>query len=544
MGVSSDENANNPTSTTGVGNDDGTDDDKLYTKTTRSSVWKANTILATITLIPSILAGALLSVLLVRMIWRQKSTAFDSLVLALTLWQLLYDLMFLFDSSSVAFNIPKLLCRPHCGERVMRYRDGDDDSKSVDDGNDQTVNNYSRYDVTTQIFVFIQQVAYLASALESTVIVLAVLYIVYKETRPKFLRHPVVVHLIVFFASLLSPLVFLIWWFDGIPGKPPFLLKGSGYNVDNASQSFGNNLLKSVSAITCCFILVNIVGCCLVYSKVFGYRKQGVAIKGSALLELSRRLAFYPFVHFWTRIFDVIEQLNWNDRFSLVNIRTTNSDGKRVGSGSGHAISSPAFLAVDFLRGTLLGSSGLLLVLVYFRFSAKGAKEAVEFLEPVLSKLRRATSALSARLSSLSRSAHATAHRLSDIALDYIPRSQREGTPPAPATEAELAFRRSTKAVLAFVTGAGGSDKFDPEAEARARVRASARDVSTKDDDELLALLEGPDEEEPATSDINDNEINEEAGSQEAALELGGVYDRGNSMRISENPLHRLDPAS
>jgi hypothetical protein len=158
------------------------------------------------------------------------------------------------------------------------------------------------------------------------------------------------------------------------------------------------------------------------------------------------------------------------------------------------------------------------------------AKQAEEFLEPV-----------AAGMSILMSSAKATSNRLKGLARDYIPRSQREGTPPAPATEAELAYRRSTNAVLAFVTGAGGSDKFDPEAEARARVRASARDVTTKDDDELLALLDGPDEEEPAT---NNNEDNEEAGSEEAALELGGVYDRGNSMRISENPLHRLDPTS
>lgn len=175
-------------------------------------------------IIPSIISGALLSVLLARLIWRKKSTAFDSLVLALTLWQLLMDLILFIDpdaSAGITNNylqsnrhksdsLAMLMCRPNCPKQVTKYKDGDDWTYSHDDkndeGDDQGWNNYSVLSVEVVMLRFIRNIAYQASAFESTCIVLTVVYIVFRQTQPKALRHYGAIQLAIFLVSLLCPL--------------------------------------------------------------------------------------------------------------------------------------------------------------------------------------------------------------------------------------------------------------------------------------------------------------------------------------------------
>jgi hypothetical protein len=283
-------------------------------------------------------------------------------------------------------------------------------------------------------------------------------------------------------------------------------------------------------------ILVNFFCCGLVFWKVIGYRNDGVSVKGSALYELSKRLVWYPVVQFCTRLFDVVIQIHWLDKTPfLVNLQ---KDGERnISNGLGHMYTSRDYQAVYAIRTILLDGAGFMLVCVYFRFSAKGwaefklmvrASQISEFCEPATARLR----AIKDRLSALMRDASATTTRLSEQFFDHIPRRQQESPPGDPS--AERAFKRSTKSMIAFV----GTDKATEEGEPGEHAHD---DLKSKDDDELLALLEREDEDASAAAGgACEPHVDH---SKSIKLELSKVY-KTSSIRLSENPLHRIDPAA
>jgi len=192
----------------------------------------------------------------------------------------------------------------------MAYRSGDD-GYNVKNDDDVAFDRYDVFDIELQLFIFLRNLAYQASAIESTIIVLTAVCIVFWQVRPQVvLKHFVVIQLAIFLLSLICPLVFLVWWFDAIPGKPPFNVNRTR-EASESSQRFATNVDASGYAIVLASILINAISCSAIYWKVGELSKatKRSSVKNGVLLELSKRLAWFPLVQFSTRIFDVIYHL-------------------------------------------------------------------------------------------------------------------------------------------------------------------------------------------------------------------------------------------
>jgi len=202
----------------------------------------------------------------------------------------------------------------------------------------------------------------------------------------------------------------------------------------------------------------------------------------------------------------------------------------------GHLTATPEFQVVDFLRAILLSSAGLTLAVVYFRFSPRGWQRFKEmlklegvsekYLEPCVSSLG-ATRGNSLAVVRRSLSSLYSSSPNEKASSDHIP--------PTQSCKAEA--------------GAGhhnSSTKSSRPASSRVETCIVAKDL---DDDELLALLELDDESEDnaENEDENESEVDADGGDgltaiRASSVDLSGVYfdDRKNSLRLGDNPLHRL----
>lgn len=482
----------NPTSQPSINptrNNDDTDDDKMSRVNSHGPFQSAKKAISTLLLIPSITAGLMLSAFLSRLIWRKKSTAFDSLVLAMTLWQLLLDLMLLLDPNFVSFNLPKAFCGSHCRNRVMAYKSGDDGYFPRTD-DDLSFGRYDEFDIELQVFYFFKQISYIASALESTIIVLTTVRIVFYQVRPQVvLTHFFVIQLAVFLLSLIFPLVYLLWWFDTIPGRPPFNLKGTR-DASVSSQRFAGSIDAAIYSAVLASILINVISCAAIYWQTAA--RRSASVKGGVLLELSKRLALYPFVQFSTRIFDVVYYITWWDSplYPYSNVKRRGGNGKEVSDGWGHLLATTSYMSVDFLHAILLSPSGLILAFVYFRFTPRAWERVKKILEKHLYRNQGSDSVL-ARSSRASPPSHK----------DHIP------------TE----------------VGAEVGEQYSSGTESWAEKCLTTKDL---DDDELLVILES---KEGVGGRVT------VAG--EISAEMSGLYRDGHkniNLRAGDNPLHRL----
>lgn len=515
-------------------NNDDTDDDKMDRYISRDPFQLAKKALSTILLIPSIIAGTLLSAFLSRLIWRKKSTAFDSLVLAMTLWQLLLDLMLLFDPYIVSFNVPKAFCGSRCRSRVMSYKSGDDGySPGTDD--DHTFGRYDVFDVELQLFYFFKQVSYQASSLESTVIVLTALHIVFYCARPQIvLTHFFVIQLAIFLLSLIFPLVYLLWWFDAISGMPPFNLKGTK-DASYSSQKFAGSIDAAMYSIVLASILINVISCAAIYWQTATKARKSLSpVKGGVLLELSKRLAWYPFVQFFTRIFDAVYYITWWDspQYPFSNVKRW-ENGKEVSDGWRHLLATRPYMAIDFLRAILLSPAGLILFLVYFRFSPRAWGRAKKMVEKSLCRLCPDSCK---RIAANSEQEPVRSSRW------FSPPSHKDHIPAKAGAEAEAG------------AGAGGEgEQYNNNDDNNSSTKGSGsgsgseshagKYVTAKDldDDQLLVVLE---------SKEDGGERRFFSGGGEISVEMSGLYRSGldndndsYSLRVGGNPLHRLNIA-
>jgi len=377
----------------------------------------------------------------------------------------------------------------------MAYKSGDDGYFPRTD-DDHTFGRYDEFDVELQVFYFFKQISYIASALESTIIVLTAVRIVFYQVRPQVvLTHFFVIQLAVFLLSLIFPLVYLLWWFDTIPGRPPFNLKGTR-DASVSSQRFAGSIDAAMYSVVLASILINVISCAAIYWQTAA--RRSASVKGGVLLELSKRLAWYPFVQFSTRIFDVVYYITWWDSplYPYSNVKRRGGNGKEVSDGWGHLLATTSYMSVDFLHAILLSPAGLILAFVYFRFSPRAWERVKKILEKHLYRNQGSDSVLA-------RSSRASPHSHKD----HIP------------TE------------VGAEVGDGG-EQYSSGTESWAEKCFTTKDL---DDDELLVMLES---KEGVGGRVT------VAG--ESSAEMSGLYRDGhknNNLRVGDNPLHRLELA-
>ena len=322
------------------------DDDAL----TKSPLYKAQNlgrqILATIGVIPSFVAGTVLSASLLDMHSLKIATQFDSMVLALTLWQLLFDTCLVLGGNKTTVWNQKILhafCRPGCMKRIIKYKYGDDTPLS-DDDSDDVFGNYNSLGMMAEfVSTFFYYLSYQAAGYSTNVIAFVVAAIVW-TSRP-ILRSGRLrwIYLGIFLASLLVPLIEICWWFSAIPGMAPFYVGTGAHEVDEASQRFDVDLIKSIQILMLLSIIFNAVCCALVAYKLYSYSTLDGARKAvriGAMIEISKRLAFYPLVQLCTRLpmtafYFLTNQGNRTGQFGTTST-VKNGHGKYVGNGWVH----------------------------------------------------------------------------------------------------------------------------------------------------------------------------------------------------------------
>lgn len=315
--------------------------------------------------IPSLFCGLFLVLVMldISRVTKSRLKDFDKLVLALTFWQFFYDFDLLLAKEGNPWRLLHMMCVPGCMKsRVMKYEHGYDSRPEDDNIDDNLIYNYNNYGILwemfTQVFLF---TAYIASGLVTNVITYAVWIIVYKSRRPALTRYFWTINVAILLVSLFIPLIILVWWFDGIPGYPPFLTY-SGHE-DMKSQIFQGNLILCINVLAMSSMMFNFIGCISIFYLLRGYTQVGINTKGGALAELRNRLVLYPIIQVTTRISTITY-------FFLYHFDQSGF----TGSGWGHTVSTTQYRVLHIIRSLTNGAAGVLFVFVWFTFNAQARK--------------------------------------------------------------------------------------------------------------------------------------------------------------------------
>lgn len=304
----------------------------------------------------SLVAGLAVVLAILRKKWT-RLTNFDRLVLALTLWQIVYDLSYLLQQSIVPdpygrypSSLFTIFCTSECRDRTGEH-DDDYGPRHI----------LSSYVVGNDVLVFLYKWSEIGGGLCSNLLTTTVVWIVAFSRAPSWQSNNL--NSIMFGIALLSmvfPLVQLIFYTDGIRqfpyrGEATDDARPDSEKTAKESYDFNINNSKTMTAFQVLIMTFNFIGCCMVWWFVRNSsqkaRSQGRAVADSPMMEVSKRLALYPLIQLVTKLPEIRFYLECKEKSAELDY-----------------YKSEEFRVCQFSRRIIPSTTGLWFALVWFYF--------------------------------------------------------------------------------------------------------------------------------------------------------------------------------